>query len=160
MIKIFTTGAADFNQFLRLRNQQIIAAINIDRQENVSPVLIPTMSEDMDGQLEMAHKLVDELNRANRKICVTAVQLEIPEKFYAQFRLFARKKVDEKFQQIVFVTYKLEEFIYLRDVKNSVYDKKLLLINPFVMSCKIFFHLFTLYHSLFYSSQEELEHWR
>ena len=30
---------------------------------------------------------------------------------------------DENFQQIVYVNYKLEEFIYLLDLKNSVYDK-------------------------------------
>ena len=36
------------------------------------------------------------------------------------------------FQQVVYVNYKLEEFIYLLDVMNSVYDK-VLLINPFVM---------------------------
>ena len=31
--------------------------------------------------------------------------------------------MDERFQQIVYVNYKLEEFIYLHDVKNCVYDK-------------------------------------
>ena len=46
-----------------------------------------------------------------------------PESSYAQVRLFARKKEDEKFQQVVYVNYKLEEFIYLLDVMNSVYDK-------------------------------------
>ena len=38
-------------------------------------------------------------------------------------QLFARKKEDEKFQQVVYVNYKLEEFIYLLDVMNSVYEK-------------------------------------
>ena len=48
--------------------------------------------------------------------------MDKPESSYAQFRLFARKKED-KFQQVVYVNYKLEEFITLLDVKNSVYDK-------------------------------------
>ena len=42
---------------------------------------------------------------------------------YAQVPLLARKKEDKRFQQIVYVNLKLEEFIYLLDVKNSVYDK-------------------------------------
>ena len=48
-----------------------------------------------------------------------------PESSYAQVRFFARKKEDEKFQQVVYVNYKFEEFIYLLDVMNSVYDKYL-----------------------------------
>ena len=46
-----------------------------------------------------------------------------PESSYAQVQLFARKKEDEKFQQVVYVKYKLEEFMYLLDVMNSVYEK-------------------------------------
>ena len=49
--------------------------------------------------------------------------MDKPESFYAQFRIFARNKEDEKFQQVVFVNYKLEEIIYLLDVLSSVYDK-------------------------------------
>ena len=65
------------------------------------------------------------MDRANRKICVTLLQYNVdkPESSYAQVRLFERKKEDEKFQQVVYVNYKLEEFIYLLDVMNSVYDK-------------------------------------
>ena len=49
--------------------------------------------------------------------------MDKPESSYAQIRQFARKKEDEKFQQIVYVSFKLEEFIYLLDVMNSEYDK-------------------------------------
>ena len=45
------------------------------------------------------------------------------ESSYAQVRLFGRKKEDEKFQQVAYVIYKLEEFIYLLDVMDSVYNK-------------------------------------
>ena len=48
--------------------------------------------------------------------------MDKPESSYAQVRFFARRKQDEKFQQIVNVNYKLEEFIFLLDVMNSVYD--------------------------------------
>ena len=65
------------------------------------------------------------MDRANRKTCVTLLRYNVdkPESCYAQFRLFARKKHNEKFQPVVYVNYKLEEFIYLLDVMNSVYDK-------------------------------------
>ena len=37
--------------------------------------------------------------------------------------ILCKEEQDEKFQQIVNVNYKLEEFIFLLDVMNSVYDK-------------------------------------
>ena len=125
LVQNLTMGEADFNQFMRLRNQLVNAAENFARQENLTPLVIPTMSRDMDEQLKLAHKVVDVVDRANRKICVTLLRYNVdkPESSYAQVRLFARKKEDEKFQQGVYVNFKLEEFIYLLDVMNSVYDK-------------------------------------
>ena len=125
LVQNLTMGEADFNQLMRLRNQLVNAAENFTREENLTPLLIPTMSRDMDEQLKLAHKVADVVDRTNRKICVTLLRYNVdkPESSYAQFRLFARKKEDEKFQQVVYVSYKLEEFIYLLDVMNSVYDK-------------------------------------
>ena len=125
LVQNLTMGEADFNQLMRLRNQLVNAAENFAREENLTPVLIPTMSRDMDEQLKLAHKLVDVVDRTNRKICVTLLRYNVdkPESSYAQVRLFARNKEDEKFQQVVYVKYKLEEIIYLLDVMNSVYDK-------------------------------------
>ena len=125
LVQNLTMGEADFNQFMRLRNQLLYAAENFAREENLTPVQIPTLSKGMDGQLKLAHKVVDIVDRANRKNCVTLLRYNVdkPESFYAQVRLFVRKREDEKFQQVVFVNYKLEEFIYLLDVMNSVYDK-------------------------------------
>ena len=118
-------GEADFNQFMRLRNQLVNAAENFATEEKFTPVLIPTMSRDMDEQLKLAHKVVDIVDRTNRKICVTLLRYNVdkPESSNAQVRLFARKKEDEKIQQVVYVNYKLEEFISLLDVMNSVYDR-------------------------------------
>ena len=120
-----TMGEADFNQFMRLRNQLVNAAENFAREENLTPVLIPTMSKDMDEQLKLAHKVVENVDRANKKICVTLLRYNVDnlESFDAQVRLFARKKEEEKFQQVVCVKYKFEEFIYFLDVMYSVYDK-------------------------------------
>ena len=125
LVQKLTMREADFNQFMRLRNQHANAAKNFARQENLNPVLIPTKSKDMDEQLKLAHKVFDVVDRANRKFCVTLPRYNVdkPESSYAQVRLFARKKDDEKFHQLVYVSYKLEEFIYLLDVMTTVYDK-------------------------------------
>ena len=66
----------------------------------------------MDEPFKLAHKVVDVVYRANRKICVTLLRYSVdkPEISYAQVRIFAMKKVEEKFQQIVFVNYNFEEF--------------------------------------------------
>ena len=120
-----TMGEAEVNQIMRLRNQLVNAAENFAREENLTPVLITTMSRDMDEQLKLAHNVVDVVDRTNRKIFVTLLRYNVdkPESSYAQVRLSARKKEDEKFQQIVYVNYELEEFIYLLVVRNSVYNK-------------------------------------
>ena len=127
LVQNLTMGEADFNQFMQLRYQLVNAAENFAREGNLTAVLIPTMSRDMGEQLKLVHKVVDLVDRLNRKICVTLQRynVEKPESSYAQVRIFARKKEDEKFQQFVYVKYKLEEFIYLLDVMNSVYDKVL-----------------------------------
>ena len=108
-----TTGEADFNQFMWLRNQLVNAAEKFPREENLMLLPIPTMYKDMDEQLKLAHKLLGVVDRANGKICLTLLRYNVDKlgSFYAQFRLFARKIGDEKFQQVVNVNYKFEEFI-------------------------------------------------
>ena len=71
LVQNLTMGEADFNQFMRFRNQLVNAAENFAREENLTPVLIPTMSRDMDEQLKLSHKVFDVVDRTNRKICVT-----------------------------------------------------------------------------------------
>ena len=62
---------------------------------------------------------------SEKKSCVALVQYKVekPESFYAQVQLFAREKEPEKFQKVVYLKNKLEKFVYLLDVMNSVYDK-------------------------------------
>ena len=62
LVQNLTMGEADFNQFMRLRNQLVNAAENFARVENLTQALIPTMSKDMDEQLKLALKLVDALD--------------------------------------------------------------------------------------------------
>ena len=112
---------------MRLRNQLLIAAENFAGEKKLTSVLIPKLSKDMDEKLKLAHKVVDVVDRTNRKICLTLLWYDVDnlESSYAQVRLFARKKEDEKFQKVVYVNFKLEEFIYLLDVVNSVFDKNI-----------------------------------
>ena len=49
--------------------------------------------------------------------------VESPETSYVQTRLCGRRKEEEKFKQNVYVNYKLDEFSYLLDVMDYVYDK-------------------------------------
>ena len=114
LVPNLTMGEADFNQFVRLRNQLVNEAENFAREGDLTPVLIPTMSKEMDEQLKLAHKVVDVVDRANRKFSMTLLRYNVDklESSYAQVRIVARKKEEEKFQQVVYLNYNLEEFIH------------------------------------------------
>ena len=56
---------------MRLRNQLVNAEI-FGGEGKLTPVLIPTMSKDMDEQLKLAQTVVDVVDRANRKMCDSA----------------------------------------------------------------------------------------
>ena len=81
----------------------------------------------MEEQLKLVHKVIDVVDCPNRKICVTLLRYNAdnPDTSYAQVRLFGPKKEEEKFQKILYVNSRLDDFIYLLDVMNSVYDKVL-----------------------------------
>ena len=121
----FSVGENDFNQFIRQRNQLVVAADNFRREQNLSPFLQSTLPKDMDEQLKLVHKLIDIVDRPKRRICVTVLRYKAdnPDTCYGQARLFGRKTEEEKFPQIVYVNYKLDKFVHLLDVMNSVYDE-------------------------------------
>ena len=48
LVHIFTMGEANFNQFMQLWNQLVKAAENFSIEEDLSLVLKPTLSKDMD----------------------------------------------------------------------------------------------------------------
>ena len=123
LVQNLTIGEADFNQFMRLRNHMV--SKKLCKKRKFDPLLIPIMFKDMDDQIKLAHKIVDLVDTANRNICVTQLRYNVdkPECSSAQVQFFAGKKEDEKFQQVVYVIYNIEEFICLLDVMNSVHDK-------------------------------------
>ena len=114
-------GEANFNQFIGQRNQLVVALNNFLTEQNLSPVLQATLSKDMAEQLKLVHKAIDVVDCPNRKICVTLLRYNVdnPQTSYAQVRLFGRKMEEQKFQQIVYVNFKLEEIVYLLDFMNS-----------------------------------------
>ena len=67
-------GEADFNQFIRQRNQLVVAADNFLREPNLPPVLQSTLSKDMEEQLKLVHKVIDVVDCPNRRICVTLLR--------------------------------------------------------------------------------------
>ena len=110
-------GEVDLNQFIRQKNQLVVAADNFLKEQNLSPVLQSTLSKDMEEQLKLVRKVIDIVDCPNRKICMTLLRYKVdnPDTSYAQVRLFGWKIGEEKFQQIVYVNYRLDEFIYLLD---------------------------------------------
>ena len=86
VVQNLTMGEADFNQFMPLRNQLVIAAENFAREENLTTVVIHTMYRVMDEQMKLAHKVVDVVDRRKRKICVTLLRykVDMPESSYVQ----------------------------------------------------------------------------
>ena len=59
--------------------------------------------------------------------------MDSPESSYAQVRLFVGKEEEEKFQQIVYVNYRIDEIVHLLDLMNSVYYK----VNANQLICNI-----------------------
>ena len=102
LVQNFTKGEAVFNQFIRFRNQLVIAAENFAREENLFPVLIPTLSKDLDEQLKLAHKVVNLVDRANKNICVTLLRCSVdkPESTYAQVQIFEKKRRMRSFNKV------------------------------------------------------------
>ena len=121
----FSMGEADFNQFIRQRNQLVVAADNFLREQSLLLLLQSTLSKDMDEQLKVVHKVIDIVGCPKRRICATLLRYKSDNRdtSYAQVRLLGRKTEEDKFQQIVYVIYRLDEFVYLLDVINSLYDK-------------------------------------
>ena len=70
----FSMGQADFNQFIRQRNQLVVAADNFLREQILSPVLQFTLSKDKEEQLKLVRKVIDVVDHPNRTICVTLLQ--------------------------------------------------------------------------------------
>ena len=117
-------GVVYFNQLVRSRNQLVIPAEYFGREENLYLVLIPTMSNDKDEQIKLTHKVVDVMDQANRKTCLTLLHYKKYklEKSFAQLRAFA-KTVKTRNRTDYYVKNEFEEIVYIFDVLSFVSDK-------------------------------------
>ena len=87
------------NQFIRQRNQLVVAADNISqRTKFVSSSSIYTIQRH-GGATELVHKVIDVLDRPNRRVSVTLLRYKVDkrETSYAQIRPFARRKQEGTF---------------------------------------------------------------
>ena len=66
----------------------------LERKSSPPPPPSDNTYVDMDDQIKLAHKVVDVVDRANRKICVTLLRYNVDksESSYGQVQFFARKK--------------------------------------------------------------------
>ena len=58
LVQDLVLGKTDLNQFMRLRNQQVIPTENVAREKNLFTRLKPLLCKDMGEQLKLAHKLI------------------------------------------------------------------------------------------------------
>ena len=95
-------GQYDIKQFLRLRNQLIVAADNFTKEENLPYINVVGLSRDLGEQLKHVHKVIEIAEGVKRKKCVTLLRCkkDNPETSYAQIRLFPRRKEEENFHQL------------------------------------------------------------
>ena len=109
-------GEADFNQFIRQRNQLVVAADTFLREETLSPVLQSTLCKDMEEQMKLVQKVIDVVDRPNRKICVTLLRYKAdkPDTSYAQVRLFGGIRRKKNFNKLCMSTIDLTNlYIFL-----------------------------------------------
>ena len=91
-------GEADFNHFVRLRNQLVVAVRDFSKEKSLPPEQVKLLAKDMEEQLKLTHRIVEVVDRPHRKNCVTMLRynVEKPETSYVQVRLFGRRKDEEK----------------------------------------------------------------
>ena len=91
-------GKADFNHFVRLRNQLVVAVRDFSKEKGLPPEQVKLLAKDMEEQLKLTHRIVEVVDRPHRKNCVTMLRynVEKPETSYVQVRLFGRRKDEEK----------------------------------------------------------------
>ena len=98
-------GRGRLFQFVRLRNQLVVAVRDFNTEENLPPVQVKLLAKDMEEQLKLTYKAVEVVDRPRRRICVTMLPyiVEKPGTSYVQVRLFGRRRGEEKFNQIAYV---------------------------------------------------------
>ena len=95
-------GEGAFKPFRQLRNQLVNATDKFGREKNLAPVLIPTLSKDMDEQLKLAHKLIDIRGSSKQKdFCDSAlVKCGQARDFIRSCRIFCKEQGEREVSTI------------------------------------------------------------
>ena len=120
-------GVFNFKQLLCFRNPIVLAVTEVSTDETLKEVVTSALSKDLDEQLKHVQKPITIVDRPKKKINATMKKycMDKPESTYVQLRLFTRNSEHDKFQQLVFINYKYDEFLYLLDVITSISDQVL-----------------------------------
>ena len=118
-------GKADCNQFIRQRNQLVVAADNFLREQNLSPVLQSTLSKTWRRNWSLFTRWLTLWSAQTERFVWhcwdtrwTTQKLPMPKSVYSD-----GKKRKKNFSKLCMSTINFGEFLYLLDVMNSVYDK-------------------------------------
>ena len=68
LAQTLTMGESEFNQFNRLRSQQVVAVRNFSGDEIPPPVQLKLRAKNMDEQIKLAHKGAEVVDLPHRKI--------------------------------------------------------------------------------------------
>ena len=77
MVENPTIRETVFDRISRLRSQLGVCGEKQRIEENFSSKQILTMSKDNDKKLKLAHKVLDVMDRPNRKTCVTLLRYNV-----------------------------------------------------------------------------------
>ena len=135
-------GVFDFKQLLCLRNPIVQAVREFSTDETLKEVVTWQLSKDWDEQLKHVQKAITIVDRPRNKMFATMKKycMDELESTYVQLRLLTRNSEHDKFQQLVFVNYKYDEFLYLLDNITSISDQ----------CCRISLYV-TLFNSSYFS---------
>ena len=106
MVRNLSEEKAHFDQFLGLQKQPVVAADNLRRGENLSPLQTLTNCKALNEHLKWAQKTFevgDWANKKDKKVWVNLLRYNVdkPDVSNAEVPFFARKKVDDKHEQIL-----------------------------------------------------------
>ena len=115
-------GVFDLKQLFCLRNPIVQTIRGFSKDETLKEVVTSPLTKDLDEELKHVQKAITIVDRPKNKVVATMKKYctEKPESTYVQLRLFTRNSKLDKFQQLVFVNYKYDEFLCLLDAITSI----------------------------------------
>ena len=95
-------GESDFHQFIRMRNQLVVAVRDFSKEENRPPVHLKLIPKRHGGATQTYTQSCEVVDLPHRKICITMLRYSVEklETSYVQVRFFGTRKDGRKFNQI------------------------------------------------------------